>query len=228
MQRLDYTVLVPYLQPKYEYVLCICLTEFQKKLYSFYLENFARAGQIGVDGKLEGGKKGGLFYDVQTLSQVWNHPYILLMAKNRRDQKMMDKELDDEEDDAGSLKDFIDDADEESAKSTSSSDDGEEENSDDIECLEGGGDKKVKKTRSNAKDNKLVGGLDEAKKEQLANEKRKESCDLLEMLATNFKRTHVLLHNFSLVESVLGKRPSFGNPGERLQDGPPHGYLERM
>ena len=78
LQRLDYNVLVPYLQPKFEYVLCICLTDFQKKLYSYYLENFARAGQIGMDGKLEGGKKGGLFYDVQNLSRVWNHPYILL------------------------------------------------------------------------------------------------------------------------------------------------------
>jgi len=48
-----------------------------------YLENFARAGQIGHDGKLEGGKKGGLFYDVQNLSRVWNHPYILLKAKVR-------------------------------------------------------------------------------------------------------------------------------------------------
>merc|ERR1711936_1360762 len=45
MQRLDYNVLVPYLQPKFEFVLCICLTDFQKKLYSHYLENFAKAGQ---------------------------------------------------------------------------------------------------------------------------------------------------------------------------------------
>ena len=81
LQRLDYNVLVPYLQPKFEYVLCICLTDFQKKLYAHYLENFARAGQIGMDGKLEGGKKGGLFYDVQNLSRVWNHPCILLKAK---------------------------------------------------------------------------------------------------------------------------------------------------
>ena len=81
LQRLDYNVLVPFLQPKHEYVLCINLTEFQEKLYKHYLENFARAGQIGHDGKLEGGKKGGLFYDVQNLSRVWNHPYILLKAK---------------------------------------------------------------------------------------------------------------------------------------------------
>ena len=87
---------VPYLQPKHEYVLCINLTDFQKKLYLFYLENYARAGQIGRDGKLEGGKKGGLFYDVQNLSRVWNHPYILAMAKTRADEKAM---LDDDDED---------------------------------------------------------------------------------------------------------------------------------
>ena len=75
-----YSILIS-LQPKHEYVLCICLTEFQEKLYKHYLENFAKAGQIGSDGKLEGGKKGGLFYDVTNLSRVWNHPYILLKAK---------------------------------------------------------------------------------------------------------------------------------------------------
>jgi hypothetical protein len=85
MMRLDYNVLVPFLQPKYEYVLCLCLTDFQKKLYTFYLENYARAGQIGADGKLEGGRKGGLFYDVQNLSRVWNHPFILLRAKEKHD-----------------------------------------------------------------------------------------------------------------------------------------------
>lgn len=56
---------------------------------------------------LTGGKKGGLFYDAQNLSRVWNHPYILLMAKNRSDLKKMFE--DDDEDEAGSLKDFIDD-----------------------------------------------------------------------------------------------------------------------
>ena len=46
MQRLDYNVLVPYLQPKHEYVLSISMTDLQKKLYKYYLENFAKAGQV--------------------------------------------------------------------------------------------------------------------------------------------------------------------------------------
>ena len=74
-------------QPKHEYVLCINMTKYQKKLYKHYLENFARAGQIGHDGKLEGGKKGGLFYDVQYLSRIWNHPFILTMAQSLADEK---------------------------------------------------------------------------------------------------------------------------------------------
>ena len=63
------------------------MTDFQRKLYKHYLENFARAGQIGHDGKLEGGKKGGLFYDVQYLSRIWNHPFILTMAQSLADEK---------------------------------------------------------------------------------------------------------------------------------------------
>ena len=101
MQRLDYNVLVPYLQSKQEYVISITLTDLQKRLYKYYLENYAKAGQIGADGKLEGGKKGGLFYDVQNLSRIWNHPCILWLAKQRKEEK------EDKDDEEGSLKDFI-------------------------------------------------------------------------------------------------------------------------
>jgi len=125
MQRLDYNVLVPYLMPKHEYVLTIQMTDLQKTLYKYYLENYAKAGQIGADGKLEGGKKGGLFYDVQNLSRIWNHPYILLLSKMRKDAKELDTSGDE-----GSLKDFIDDGDDsetsESEKSTESDDSGDE------------------------------------------------------------------------------------------------------
>lgn len=89
MQRLDYHVLVPYLQPKLEYVISINMTDLQSRLYKFYLENYAKAGQVGLDGKLEGGKKGGLFYDVQNLSRIWNHPYILHLSKLRKMDKVI-------------------------------------------------------------------------------------------------------------------------------------------
>ena len=124
MQRLDYNVLLPYLQPKHEYVLSITMTDLQKKLYKFYLENFAKAGQISNEGKLEGGKKGGLFYDVQQLSRIWNHPFILELARQRKDDK---EERDDDEE--GSLKDFINDDDEEDI-TDSGNEDSEDEDSD--------------------------------------------------------------------------------------------------
>ena len=133
MQRLDYSVLVPYLKPKLEYVISITMTELQKKLYKYYLENYAQAGQvggrkegmineenpvsqIGPDGKLEGGKKGGLFYDVQNLSRIWNHPCILLLAKQRKENK---QGLEDED---KSLKDFICDEDEDDSGNDDDSD----------------------------------------------------------------------------------------------------------
>lgn len=58
-----------------------------------------------------GGKKGGLFYDVQNLSRVWNHPHILAMAKSRADLKAMDEsdENMDDADETGNLQGFIDD-----------------------------------------------------------------------------------------------------------------------
>jgi len=116
MQRLDYSVLVPYLQPKLEYVISITMTDLQKKLYKYYLENYAQAGQIGPDGKLEGGKKGGLFYDVQNLSRIWNHPCILLLAKQRKENK---EGLEDED---KSLKEFICDEDEDDSGNDDDSD----------------------------------------------------------------------------------------------------------
>ena len=162
MQRLDYNVLTPYLQPKHEYVLCICLTEFQKKLYTFYLENYAQAGQIGAEGKLEGGKKGGLFYDVQNLSRVWNHPYILLMAKHRSDEKRM---FDDDEED---LNDFVvDGSEEEEAKSTSEDDD----MSDNSDYRPPPPKPTRAATRATANNDELVKGLDEVKRDELAADK---------------------------------------------------------
>jgi len=144
MQRLDYNVLVPYLQPKLEYVLSISLTDLQKKLYKHYLENFAKAGQVSDEGKLVGGKKGGLFYDVQQLSRIWNHPFILELAKQRRDEK------EDENDEEGSLKDFICDDDEDIIDSGNEESDADS----DIQEVDSNGDTLVKKsiTRSSTED----------------------------------------------------------------------------
>merc|ERR1719483_695292 len=198
MQRLDYNVLVPFLQPKHEYVLCISLTPFQKKLYEHYLENFARAGQIGADGKLEGGRKGGLFYDVQNLSRVWNHPYILLKAKERQDIKRMFA------DDAEEDEQFVNDDTESEAKSTES----EPSNSDSEEEVIVKKRKVVTRKEREVNKEDLVKGLDAAKADELASYKgwwaqfMKDPEDDKELLNVELGNKMVLLMDI-LKESYL-------------------------
>lgn len=103
VQRLDYTVLTPFLQPKYEYVLHICLTDIQKKLYKYYLDHHTSGGQIGHEGKLEGGKKGGLFNDVYNLSRIWSHPYILEMHYENEKRDIKKFIIDGSEDEQSSI-----------------------------------------------------------------------------------------------------------------------------
>ena len=44
---------------------------------------------------------------MQNLGRIWNHPCILLMAKERSDLKRMNDDDEDEFDEEGSLKDFV-------------------------------------------------------------------------------------------------------------------------
>ena len=57
-----------------------------------------------------------MFYDVQNLSRIWNHPCILLLAKQRKENK---QGLEDED---KSLKDFICDEDEDDSGNDDDSD----------------------------------------------------------------------------------------------------------
>ncbi|XP_046395134.1 transcriptional regulator ATRX homolog isoform X2 [Ischnura elegans] len=104
VQRQDYSVLTPFLPPKYEYVIAIQLTELQIKLYVHYLENFAS-------------KKGGatLFLDYQNLQRIWTHPRLLkIKAENEEKKRLSESESE------GSLKDFI--CDDSTSESSSSED----------------------------------------------------------------------------------------------------------
>ncbi|OTF69105.1 hypothetical protein BLA29_005967, partial [Euroglyphus maynei] len=85
INRHDYSVLVPYLKPKYEFVLTIKLTQVQIDLYKNYLDNFASAS----NGK-------NLLNDFTVLRYIWNHPATLV---DQCRQKMEKKE--------DSLKDFL-------------------------------------------------------------------------------------------------------------------------
>ncbi|XP_072392281.1 uncharacterized protein XNP isoform X2 [Diabrotica undecimpunctata] len=108
VQRRDYSVLEPYLPPKYEYVLFLKLSDVQIKIYKCYMEKYAR--------KNEGSTRTSfLFNDFQQLQRICTHPRVLL------DKSIERKEKSEDEDSEGSLRDFIDDDEDSIAKSTSSS-----------------------------------------------------------------------------------------------------------
>ncbi|KAG8234944.1 hypothetical protein J437_LFUL015512 [Ladona fulva] len=107
VQRRDFSVMIPYLPPKHEYVVLICLTELQTKLYSHYIQTFSQRGTGGG---------ASLFNDFQNLQRIWTHPRVLKMSTEKQElRKMM------QSDSEGSLKDFIcDDTDESDTTETSS------------------------------------------------------------------------------------------------------------
>merc|ERR1711915_80203 len=90
VQRFDYTVLKPFLPPKFEYVLAVQVGETQEKLYRYYLDNLSQGGPKRMGS--------GLFVDFGNLSRIWTHPKVLELAVRRA---MYKDELDDE------MEDFI-------------------------------------------------------------------------------------------------------------------------
>lgn len=87
VQRFDYTVLKPFLPPKFEYVISVQLSEIQCKLYQYYLDNLAQGGP-----KRQGS---GLFVDFGCLSRVWTHPRVLELAVRRALFNDDEEEMDD-------------------------------------------------------------------------------------------------------------------------------------
>jgi transcriptional regulator ATRX len=114
---------------------------------------------------ISGGKKGGLFYDVQNLSRVWNHPYILKMAKTKADLKAM---FEDDIGDDGNLKDFIDDCSGDEASTSAGSATSDD---DDVEMLEDQSSKRRVATRGARDKDPLVTGLEQVREEQLKEDK---------------------------------------------------------
>ncbi|XP_059622920.1 transcriptional regulator ATRX homolog [Phlebotomus argentipes] len=124
VQRRDYSVLAPFLPPKHEYVVFIRLTELQIKLYRYYMENKSKRVDEGASKRTS-----ILFADYQNLQRIWTHPRVLRYNSDRYEviqQKKRDL-LDDEESE-GSLKDFIDD--ESSTPASSDSESGSEKSAD--------------------------------------------------------------------------------------------------
>ncbi|KAK0163108.1 hypothetical protein PV327_006816 [Microctonus hyperodae] len=109
VQRFDYSVLMPFLPPKQEYVILLRLTDVQVKLYQYYLDEKTRK-QVRTGSTL--------FADFQALQRIWTHPYVVKMHTT----KMIEKRRYADSDSEGSLKDFIDDDSESNASSSNDSD----------------------------------------------------------------------------------------------------------
>lgn len=144
VQRLDYSVLTPYLPAKYEYCITIKLSDKQKALYRDYLANHVSTDPV------ERARR--LLPTYAVLIKLIAHPVVLSMAK----PASSDMEETDEE---GSLKDFIcDDEAERDSTTPAEADDSDS----DIEELDDDGEKKKKaappparRTRATAKDDPL-------------------------------------------------------------------------
>lgn len=74
VHRCDYKVLVPYLPPKYEYVISIKMTPVQIQMYSHYIQQIADLT----------GSSGNFFKDATILSYVWNHPVLLFKSHDNQ------------------------------------------------------------------------------------------------------------------------------------------------
>ncbi|XP_076240045.1 uncharacterized protein LOC143182745 [Calliopsis andreniformis] len=110
VQRFDYSVLMPFLPPKQEYVIFVRLTDVQIKMYQYYLDNFARRLRSA---------SGSLFADFQALQRIWTHPLVLRLNAEKI-EKMNERKLSCSESE-GSLKDFINDNSDTDTESTASS-----------------------------------------------------------------------------------------------------------
>ena len=112
VHRCDYNVLVPYLQPKLEYVLKIKSSESQASIYRHYLEHFTRAGEIPGTEQAKG--RHNLFNDCQVFRLICSHPWLLEVKENKRLEKVW---LDDNETSAESTpSDVTDDDDKKPSK----------------------------------------------------------------------------------------------------------------
>ncbi|KAF2905325.1 hypothetical protein ILUMI_00852 [Ignelater luminosus] len=113
VQRKDYSVLTPYLPPKYEYVLFLTLSEVQINIYQYYLSNYSRRPLDNTKMRTS-----FLFVDFQEFQRICTHPRVLLLKSEEVHRKRL---FEDDEDSEGSLKDFIDDGSSSASSSKSSS-----------------------------------------------------------------------------------------------------------
>lgn len=111
IQRRDYSVLAPYLPPKYEYVVYTTLSTMQQEIYEYYM---TQRRDIIASNDLSG-KGARLFQDFQELRRIWTHP---MNMRINSDSVIRKKILNNDND---SLEDFICDEDEDEGSTSQSS-----------------------------------------------------------------------------------------------------------
>ncbi|XP_076625652.1 uncharacterized protein LOC143344008 isoform X2 [Colletes latitarsis] len=148
VQRFDYSVLMPFLPPKQEYVIFVSLTDVQIKLYRHYLDNFARQHRAAG---------GSLFADFQVLQRIWTHPVILRLHSEKTGKTLERKYS--SSDSEGSLKDFI--VDNSDCQSETTIESSTEDDDDDNDTS-----KNIKNTRSNNEEVDLISEPEECEKEE--------------------------------------------------------------
>ena len=126
VQRFDYSVLMPFLPPKQEYVIFVRLTEVQINLYRHYLENFARRLRAA---------SGALFADYQALQRIWTHPLVLRLNADKM-ARINETKFSSSDDSEGSLRDFIHDSETQSTGNSSSSSASYSSDDDDVKSTE--------------------------------------------------------------------------------------------
>ena len=89
VQRQDYRILAPYLQPKHEYVLKVKLTDVQQKIYQHYLDHFSGKKNIGQ----KGAAKGYLFNDCSVFRLICTHPMLLQKVEERKMERQLEKDF---------------------------------------------------------------------------------------------------------------------------------------
>ena len=111
VQRLDYSILIPYLPPKYEYAVIIHMTDIQKKLYNAYLGLLGGGTDSEV---IERIRMGYFFADFAMVSKIWSHPFNLTrplqkdkVKKKKQGSKLIDASEDSEGSDEAENKELI-------------------------------------------------------------------------------------------------------------------------
>jgi transcriptional regulator ATRX len=111
VQRMDYTVIKPYIPPKQEYVIYIRLSELQQNLYKKYIENTFTNKNVekeAIVGAYSKNKGIQLLTDYHELSRIWSHPWALVKKSDECKKPNDSKKVNNDDDEFSSFCEEID------------------------------------------------------------------------------------------------------------------------